>query len=110
MPFHHGIPASAGCASCSIGSIRILFKRCFESWVAATWAGSAEFIAIDGKTARRTHDRRNGTKALHTLSAYATTARLVLAQRSVPEKTNEITAIPSFWTIWPSAANSRARS
>ncbi len=35
-------------------------------------------------------------KALHTLSAYATTARLVLAQRSVPEKTNEITAIPEL--------------
>ena len=32
--------------------------------------------------------------ALHTLSAYATNARLTLAQISVPEKTNEITAIP----------------
>ena len=55
-----------------------------------------EFIAIDGKTSRRTHDRRKGAKALHTLSAYATTTRLVLAQRSVPEKTNEITAIPEL--------------
>ena len=53
-------------------------------------------IAIDGKTARRTHDRRKDIKALHTLSAYATTARLVLAQTSVPEKTNEITAIPDL--------------
>jgi predicted transposase YbfD/YdcC len=33
---------------------------------------------------------------LHTLSAYATNARLTLAQRSVPEKTNEITAIPDL--------------
>jgi len=49
-----------------------------------------------GKTSRRTHDRRKGAKALHTLSAYATTTRLVLAQRSVPEKTNEITAIPEL--------------
>ena len=53
-------------------------------------------VAIDGKTARRTHDRRKGLKALHTLSAYATTARLTLAQLSVPEKTNEITAIPDL--------------
>ena len=37
-----------------------------------------------------------GIKALHTLSAYATNARLVLAQLSVPEKTNEITAIPDI--------------
>ena len=49
-----------------------------------------------GKTARRTHDKRKGLKALHTLSAYATNARLSLAQLSVPEKTNEITAIPDL--------------
>ena len=60
------------------------------------WPDRPAFIAIDGKTSRRTHDRRNGTKALHTLSAYATPARLVLAQTSVPEKTNEITAIPEL--------------
>jgi len=35
-------------------------------------------------------------KALHTLSAYATNARLSLTQLSVPEKTNEITAIPEL--------------
>jgi|SRR5271157_3077509 len=33
---------------------------------------------------------------VHTLSAYATNARLTLAQRSVPEKTNEIIAIPDL--------------
>ena len=55
-----------------------------------------DFIAIDGKTSRRTHDRRKGLKALHTLSAYATNARLCLAQISVPEKANEITAIPEL--------------
>jgi hypothetical protein len=38
--------------------------------------------------------QRKGLKALHTLSAYASNAKLVLAQLSVPEKTNEITAIP----------------
>jgi predicted transposase YbfD/YdcC len=53
-------------------------------------------IAIDGKTSRRTHDKSKGLKALHTLSAYATNARLTLAQLSVPEKTNEITAIPEL--------------
>src|SRR5258708_12472295 len=53
-------------------------------------------MAIDGKTAGGTADRRKGLKALHTLSAYATAARLTLAQLSVPEKTNEITAIPDL--------------
>ena len=95
-PFHHGIPCERWLRILLNRIDPILFKRCFESWVAATWPDRPEFIAIDGKTARRTHDRRKGTKALHTLSAYATTARLVLAQRSVPEKTNEITAIPEL--------------
>src|SRR5207244_3206723 len=74
----------------------ILFGRCFETWIAALWPDRHEFIAIDGKTSRRTHDRRKGLRALHTLSAYATNARLTLAQLSVPEKTNEITAIPDL--------------
>ncbi len=73
-----------------------MFGRCFTSWVASLWPGRHDFIAIDGKTARRTHDHRKGLKALHTLSAYATTARLVLAQTCVPEKTNEITDIPDL--------------
>jgi predicted transposase YbfD/YdcC len=48
------------------------------------------------RTSRRTHDKRKGIEALHTLSAYATNARLVLGQLSVPKKTNEITAIPEL--------------
>lgn len=96
VPFHHGVPCARWLALLLNRIDPILFKRCFESWVAATWPDRPEFIAIDGKTSRRSHDRRKGTKALHTLSAYATTAKLVLAQRSVPEKTNEITAIPEL--------------
>lgn len=95
-PFHHGIPGERWLRILINRIDPILFKRCFEDWVAAMWPDRPDFIAIDGKTARRTHDRRKGAKALHTLSAYATTARLVLAQRSVPEKTNEITAIPEL--------------
>src|SRR5580692_8008274 len=91
--FHHGIPCERW-LRCLVNRIDpVLFGRCFESWVAALWPGR-HAIPIDGKTSRRTHDRRKGLKALHTLSAYATNAHLTLAQISVPEKTNEITAIP----------------
>ena len=89
-------PASAGCATLVNRVDPILFGRCFESWIAALWPDRHDLIAIDGKTSRRTHDKRKGLKALHTLSAYATNARLTLAQLSVPEKTNEITAIPDL--------------
>jgi predicted transposase YbfD/YdcC len=94
--FHFGIPCERWLRTLLNRIDPILFKRCFESWVAEMWPDRPDFIAIDGKTARRSHDRRKGAKALHTLSAYATTARLVLAQRCVPEKTNEITAIPEL--------------
>jgi predicted transposase YbfD/YdcC len=95
-PFHHGIPGERWLCILINRIDPELFRQCFESWVAATWPDRPSLIAIDGKTSRRTHDRRKDLKALHTLSAYATTARLVLAQRSVPEKTNEITAIPDL--------------
>lgn len=94
--FHFGIPCERWLRSLINRLDPDLFGRCFASWVAELWPGQHDFIAIDGKTARRTHDQRKGLKALHTLSAYATKARLVLAQLSVPEKTNEITAIPNL--------------
>src|SRR6478752_4332964 len=95
-PFYHGIPCHRWLRALVNGVDPFLFGRCFESWIAALWPDRHDQIAIDGKTARRTHSRRRGLKALHTLSAYATNARLTLAQLSVPEKTNEITAIPEL--------------
>jgi predicted transposase YbfD/YdcC len=92
--FYHGIPCERWMRKLVNRVDPIMFADCFKSWVAELWPHRHDLIAIDGKTSRRTHDRRKGLKALHTLSAYATSARLVLAQLSVPEKTNEITAIP----------------
>ena len=94
--FHHGVPCARWLRDLMNRIDPVLFARCFEAFVASMWPGRHDFIAIDGKTARRTHDKRRGLKALHTLSAYATNARLTLAQLSVPEKTNEIVAIPDL--------------
>src|SRR5208283_2134314 len=94
--FHFGVPCARWVRALFNRVDPRLFARCFESWTAALWPERHDLIAIDGKTARRTHDKRKGLKALHTLSAYATNARLTLAQLSVPEKTNEITAIPDL--------------
>lgn len=94
--FHFGVPCARWVRTLFNRIDPGLFAYCFESWTAALWPERHDLIAIDGKTARRTHDKRKGLKALHTLSAYATNARLTLAQLSVPEKTNEITAIPDL--------------
>jgi predicted transposase YbfD/YdcC len=95
-PFHFGIPCVRWLRTLVNRVDPILFGRCFASWVKSLWPDRHDLIAIDGKTSRRTHDKRKGLKALHTLSAYATNARLVLGQLSVPEKSNEITAIPEL--------------
>jgi hypothetical protein len=80
-----------------------LFKSCFLSWIndlrgACPWAPDPEddfhIIAIDGKTSRRSHDRRKGRNPLHLVSAWAARQRIVLGQQATEEKSNEITAIP----------------
>jgi predicted transposase YbfD/YdcC len=93
-PFHNGIPCERWLRALVNRIDPLMFGRCFTDWIQALWPGRHELIAIDGKTSRATHDKRKGLKALHTLSAYATNAHLTLAQLSVPEKANEITAIP----------------
>ena len=92
--YHYGIP----CADwLRVVMNRIgpeLFASCFLNFVAERLPGAVGQIAIDGKTSRRSHDRGKGQAALHLVSAYATTHSLVLGQRAVADKSNEITAIP----------------
>lgn len=73
-----------------------LFADCFTSWVEEWRPGAIDLVAIDGKTSRRSHDRGNGKKALHLVSAWASRERLVLGQQAVDEKSNEIIAIPEL--------------
>src|SRR5882672_791427 len=73
------------------------FKKCFISWVEAIReAADGEVIGIDGKTLRRSHNRRLGQGAIHLVSAWARSNRLTLGQVKVDEKSNEITAIPAL--------------
>ena len=53
-------------------------------------------IAIDGKTVRRSFDRKHGRSPLHLVSAYATEHGLVLAQRAAEEKKGELTVLPEL--------------
>jgi len=52
-------------------------------------------IAIDGKTVRRSGGKA-GKGAIHMVSAFAASQRLVLGQVKVAEKSNEIVAIPKL--------------
>ena len=72
------------------------FQRCFVAWVAALAGAPAEVIAIDGKTSRRSYQKKGGKAAIHMVSAFAARQRLVLGQVKVAEKSNEIIAIPKL--------------
>jgi predicted transposase YbfD/YdcC len=72
------------------------FERCFLDWVRSVFrpeAGAPRQIAIDGKTVRRSFDRRNGRSPLHLVSAFAVEHGLVLAQRATDAKRGELTVL-----------------
>ncbi len=72
------------------------FEACLLSWMTTLHKITAgQVVAIDGKTLCGT--REAGKKTLvHMVSAWASANNLVLAQRKVDEKSNEITAIPKL--------------
>lgn len=71
-----------------------VFRERFMAWVKTLSLPEETVIAIDGKTSRHSGDKDKSP--LHMVSAFASESRLVLAQTKVPEKTNEITAIPDI--------------
>ena len=94
LPFEHGVPGERWL---NILMNRIdpgLFSACFMAWARELRPDVPDLVALDGKTSRRTHDRRAGQAALHLVSAFATRERLVLGQEAVAAKSNEIEAIP----------------
>jgi predicted transposase YbfD/YdcC len=71
------------------------FQRCFVAWVASLIGVPEGVVAIDGKTVRRSGGKA-GKGAIHMVSAFAASQRLVLGQVKVAEKSNEIVAIPKL--------------
>jgi predicted transposase YbfD/YdcC len=76
------------------------FEASFGRFVAAfAHAGSSEVVAVDGKTARRSFDRKGGRRPLHMVNAWAVEQRLVLGQRKVDGASNEIEALPELLAL-----------
>ena len=75
----------------------IQFQACFLSWMhAVAEVTQGEVVAIDGKTLRRSFAKGTAKRAVHMVSAWATENGVVLGQRKVDTKSNEITAIPEL--------------
>jgi predicted transposase YbfD/YdcC len=97
--FLNGIPSKNTYARVFAALDAEAFKLCFIEWVKSLQTGVNSVIAIDGKTLRNSLDNATGLSAIHMVSAFATDARLVLAQQKVDEKSNEIKAIPKLLNL-----------
>jgi predicted transposase YbfD/YdcC len=76
------------------------FGRCLAevtSTLTADLAGQG--VAIDGKTLRRSFDRRSGASSIHVVSAWVAGMGLTLGQVVTDQKSNEITAIPALLEV-----------
>jgi len=73
------------------------FQLAFYEWVfAVNELVQGQVINIDGKCLRGSNDKYLGKRAVYMVSAWAEANQLVLGQRKVDEKSNEITAIPEL--------------
>ncbi len=103
LPLPHGIPSKDVFARVLAALHPAAFQAGFGAWLESLRAQAEErsdvarpVLPIDGKSARRTHDRKNGLGALHSVSVWAADYGLSLGQVACAEKSNEITAIPEL--------------
>jgi predicted transposase YbfD/YdcC len=75
------------------------FQKRFIAWTEGICEMSGgKSVAVDGKKLRRSQDRVHQRDGIWIVSAWVSENRLVLGQRKVEEKSNEITAIPELLT------------
>src|SRR3954462_4929919 len=103
LPLPHGAPCKDVFRRVLMALRPEAFRACFAAWMRSLREGAAAetgverpTLAIDGKTLRRSHDRKNGLGALHAVTAWASEYGLSLGQVACAEKSNEITAIPEL--------------
>lgn len=73
------------------------FQKAFFEWVmAVNDLIEGQIVNIDGKCLRGSDDKALGKRAIYMVSAWASENEIVLGQRKVDEKSNEITAIPEL--------------
>jgi predicted transposase YbfD/YdcC len=76
------------------------WQSCFLRWMqAVAEVTDGEVVAIDGKALRRSFAKGTSKRAIHMVSAWATANGVVLGQRKVDTKSNEITAIPALLAL-----------
>ena len=111
LPFAAGVPS----AQTFRKVFRLIDPEALERGFAARAAspqqrageqGGAHVVANDCKTVRGSKTAPDGTGAIHLISASASEAGLVLAERAVDAKSNEILPFQRSWTFSRTTARS----
>lgn len=87
LPYAEGIPTDDTIARVMRRLETKAFASCFVGWMAEVSLATGEtIISIDGKTLRRSYNRRDDKSALHMVSAWSHANGVVLGQRILPVK------------------------
>ena len=97
VPLENGIPSHDTIARVFAALDSKQFQASFLRWMSSLCPSlEGQIVAIDGKTARGSHDRSIGKRAIHMVSAFVCGHGITLGQWKTEEKSNEITAIPEL--------------
>lgn len=95
-PYKHGIPSHDVLNRLFNRLDTRAFNSCFMKWVNSIAEHSdGRVIALDGKTIRGNASNLGSSK-LHIVSAFCAKNEISLGQVKVPDKSNEVTAIPEL--------------
>ncbi len=95
-PFKDGTPSHDQLGDIFAALDAQAFQSCFIAWVSSLTKLGAGIVAIDGKTLRRSYQEGGAKAPIHMISAWSARQNLVLGQKKVADKSNEITAIPEL--------------
>ena len=99
-PFANGTPSHDQLGIILAKLDPVAFQRCFVAWTAALTKTSAEVIAIDGKTVRRSYRKKGAQEPIHVVSAFAARQRMVLGtpgSATNPTRSSPFPPCSSFW-------------
>lgn len=100
VPLENGIPSHDTIARVFAALDSRQFQASFLRWMSSLCPSlEGQIVAIDGKTARGSHDRSIGKRAIHMVSAFVCGHGITLGQWKTEEKSNEITAIPELINV-----------
>jgi len=99
LELKNGIPSLSTFSRIASGIDEELLALAFTDWIGTILSTKGIHIIIDGKALRAATEKIKDKRPPYILNAMDAATKLVIAQAAIPEKTNEMTAIPKLLEI-----------